>query len=127
MPFGNTISTVVAAIVLALSVPMPAVSQAGGQQPIRVGGSAQQVNLVSQQRPVYPPEAKAARIQGLVQLQILIGKDGTVQNLTVLTGPEELRQSAVDAVKQWAYKPTLLNGQPVEVITTVDVNYTLAP
>jgi TonB family protein len=93
---------------------------------IRVGGNIQQQMLVSQPRPMYPPEAKAARIQGVVELQAVIGMDGTVQNLTVVKGHPLLVQAALDAVKQWVYKPTLLNGAPVQVQTLIDVNFTLS-
>lgn len=96
------------------------------QGPIRVGGNVQQANIVHKVTPAYPADAKANRVQGTVQLQVNIDKEGHVQGVSVLSGPQELVQSAVDAVSQWTYKPTLLNGQPVEVITTVDVNYTLS-
>jgi TonB family protein len=92
---------------------------------IRVGGNVQQTKLVSQPRPTYPPEAKLAHIQGVVKLNALIGKDGTIQSLEVISGEPVLVQSALDAVKQWVYQTTLLNGQPVEVVTQIDVNYTL--
>lgn len=103
----------------------PAVTPAGTQT-IRVGGNVQASNLVSQARPVYPAEAKKARIQGTVQLNAIIGPDGVVQSLQVSSGHPLLVQSALDAVKQWVYRPTLLNGNPVTVSTTIDVNYTLA-
>jgi len=80
--------------------------------------------LVSRPDPVYPPEAKEKRIQGAVVLKALISKDGTIKNLQVLSGPDELTGSAIDAVRQWTYKPYLLNGQPTEVETTITVNYT---
>ena len=94
--------------------------------PIRVGGNIQQANLVNNVKPVYPPDAKRDRVQGKVSLQVLIGKDGHVISVSLLDGPEVLVRSAVEAVSQWTYRPTLLNGQPIEVLTTVDVNYTLA-
>jgi TonB family protein len=97
-----------------------------GVQRIRVGGNVQSVMLVSKTPPVYPAAAKAAGIQGMVHLSAIIGMDGTVQSVTVLDGPAELTQAATDAVKQWVYKPTLLNGNPVQVQTTIDVNFTLA-
>jgi protein TonB len=75
--------------------------------------------------PVYPADAKKARIQGTVVLQAVVGKDGNVENLRVLSGPSQLQQSALDAVRQWTYKPYLLNGDPIEVKTTVNVNYSL--
>jgi len=95
-------------------------------QRIKVGGNVQQAMLIAQPRPLYPPLAKQARIQGTVELNAIIGKDGTVQNLTVVKGHPLLVQAALDAVKQWRYKPTLLNGEPVEVQTTIDVNFTLS-
>ena len=94
---------------------------------LRVGGNIQSTKLVSQPRPQYPPEAKQARVQGVVKLYAIIGKDGTVQNLTVVSGDPLLVPSAVEAVRHWVYEPTLLNGNPVEVDTEIDVNYTLAP
>ena len=92
---------------------------------IKVGGNVQQTKLVQQPRPVYPPLAKQARIQGTVRMQIVIAKDGTVKNMELESGHPLLIPSAQDAVRQWVYQPTLLNGEPVEVLTTVDVNYTL--
>jgi TonB family protein len=92
---------------------------------IRVGGNVAQTNLISQPVPAYPPEAKRDRIQGTVQLEAIIGKDGHVLDLKVISGPEELVDSAVTAVYQWIYRPTLLNGEPVEVVTIIDINYTL--
>jgi TonB family protein len=93
---------------------------------IRVGGNAQQANLVSKTTPVYPPLAKAAQIQGTVSLNALIGKDGHIENLSVIQGHPLLIQATLDAVRSWVYKPTLLNGNPVEVFTQIDVNYTLS-
>lgn len=103
----------------------PAVSGAPPSA-IRVGGNVQQLNLLTKVTPVYPAEAKAARVQGAVRFDATIGPDGHVQNLQVVSGNPLLVNSALEAVKQWVYKPTLLNGQPVTVITQVDVNYTLA-
>ena len=93
---------------------------------IRVGGNVQSANLIQQPKPVYPPLAKQARLQGTVRFQVVIAKDGTVKNLQLESGHPLLVGSAQDAVKQWVYRPTLLNGEPVEVLTTVDVNYTLS-
>jgi protein TonB len=72
---------------------------------------------------VYPPLAKQARIQGVVLLEAVISKDGAIDNLRVISGHPLLTQAAIDAVKQWRYKPTLLNGEPVEVVTTITVNF----
>ena len=105
-------------------VPPPLVSPSG-VQPQRIGGNVMQSQLTSQTKPVYPPLAKAARVQGTVSFQVLIGTDGHVQNLQLVAGPPLLVQAAMSAVQQWAWKPTLLNGNPVEVLTTADVNFTL--
>ena len=75
---------------------------------------------------MYPPLAKAARVQGTVKFEAKISKEGTIEDLKVVSGPPLLIQAALDAVKQWLYKPTLLNGEPVEVLTTIDVNFTLS-
>ncbi len=77
-------------------------------------------------KPNYPPLAKAARIQGVVVLQAQISKDGSIENLQLISGHPMLAPAAIEAVKQWKYKPYLLNGEPVEVETTVQVNFTLA-
>jgi len=101
----------------------PMAVPAGAQ---RIGGNVMAANLVSQVPPVYPPLAKMARQQGTVKFQATIGTDGKVEALQVISGPPLLVQASVDAVKKWVYQPTLLNGAPVEVVTTVDVNFTLA-
>jgi protein TonB len=106
--------------------PPPVEKKAPPPQRIRVGGNVQAANLVQQVRPVYPPLAKQARISGTVELSAVIGKDGRVADLKVVKGHPLLVQAALDAVKNWVYKPTLLNGEPVEVSTTIDVNFTLA-
>jgi protein TonB len=74
---------------------------------------------------VYPEDAKAAGIQGVVILEIVIGEDGSVIEANVLRSIPELDQAAIDAVTQWQYEPTLLNGAPVEVELTVTINFTL--
>jgi TonB family protein len=93
---------------------------------LKIGGNMQSTKLVSQPRPIYPPEAKAARIQGVVQLSAVIATDGTIKNLEVLSGHPLLVPAALESVKQWVYQPTLLNGNPVEVQTQIDVNFTLS-
>lgn len=98
----------------------------GGTGRIRVGGNVQSTKLVFQPKPAYPPEAKQARIQGTVRLRAVISKDGAVQDLQVISGHPLLVASALQAVKQWVYQPTLLNGNPTEVETEIDVNYTLS-
>ena len=95
------------------------------QQRIRVGGNVQAASLVNRVTPTYPALARAARVSGTVVLHAIIGKDGTVQQLAVMSGPPLLVQSALEAVRQWRYRPTLLNGEPVEVDTTIEVVFTL--
>jgi protein TonB len=82
-------------------------------------------NIASQVDPVYPPLAKQARISGVVRFATLISRDGSVQSLQLLGGHPLLAPAASEAVKQWVYRPTLLNGNPVEVISQVDVNFTI--
>jgi periplasmic protein TonB len=106
--------------------PPPAAKPKAPDKPIRVGGNVSQANLISQPKPVYPPLAKAARVQGVVKFEAQISKDGSIQNLHLISGPPLLVQAAMQAVQNWKYRPTLLNGEPVEVITTIDVNFTLS-
>ena len=95
-------------------------------QRIKIGGNVQQAKLVRQPHPIYPPLAKQARIAGTVKLSAIISKDGTIQKLEVISGHPLLVPAALEAVKQWVYQPTLLNNEPVEVITQIDVNFTLS-
>lgn len=92
---------------------------------LSVSSAVMQGNLLTKTIPIYPPAAKKAKIQGTVVLSAVISKDGNIENLQVLSGPQELQQSAIDAVRQWRYKPYLLNGDPVEVKTTVNIVYNL--
>ena len=81
--------------------------------------------LIHKVVPVYPPVARTARVQGLVEFTAVIGKDGSIQSLLLVRGHPLLVKAAEDAVKQFRYKPTLLKGQPVEVTTNIVVNFTL--
>jgi protein TonB len=92
---------------------------------IKQGGNVTAASIITQTRPVYPALARQARIQGNVVLHAIIDKDGKVAQLEVISGHPLLVQSALDAVKQWRYKPTLLNGDPVEVDTTITVTFTM--
>ena len=103
-----------------------AVPKAVTPQRVRVSQGVSQGLLIHEVRPQYPPLARQARIQGAVILQAVIGKDGTIQNLHVISGHPMLTTSALDAVKQWRYKPYFLNGEPVEVDTQITVNFTLS-
>jgi protein TonB len=93
---------------------------------IRVGGNVESAKAIFHPSPEYPPLAKMARIQGVVKLQAIISKDGTIQDLKVISGHPLLVKAALDAVSRWRYQPTLLNGEPVEVETEIDVNFTLS-
>ena len=93
--------------------------------PIRVS-VIMEGSLIHRVEPVYPVMAKAARIQGTVLLQAVIGKDGTVQNLQIVSGPPVLVRAAREAVLQWRYRPYILNGSPIEVDTQISVNFRLA-
>jgi protein TonB len=95
-------------------------------QRIRVGGNVEAASLLNRITPQYPAIAKTAHVSGTVVLHAIIGKDGTIKELQYVSGPPLLMKSAMDAVKEWRYKPTLLNGEAVEVDTNVDVVFTLA-
>jgi protein TonB len=105
--------------------PPPVAAPPPPPERVRVGGQVQSARLVNQARPVYPPLARQARVQGTVRLEAVINKDGVIEELKVISGHPLLVQAALDAVQQWRYQPTLLNGVAVEVITTIDVNFTL--
>jgi periplasmic protein TonB len=92
---------------------------------IKLGGQVQAAKIILQPQPVYPALARQARIQGTVVLHAIIGTDGRVNELLVISGHPLLVQAALDSVKQWRYQPTLLNNQPVEVDTTITVSFVL--
>jgi periplasmic protein TonB len=95
-------------------------------QRVRVSSGVSTGMLVRKVPPSYPPLARQARIQGTVVLQATISKEGSIENLQLISGHPMLAPAAIEAVKQWKYKPYLLNGEPVEVETQVQVNFTLA-
>jgi protein TonB len=94
--------------------------------PQRIGGNVMAANLIRKVEPVYPPLAKSARVQGTVEFTAVISKDGNIENLQLVRGHPLLVNAAKEAVLQWKYKPTQLNGQPVQVITDIIVNFTLS-
>lgn len=106
--------------------PPPDVPVVKTVQRVRVGGKVKQPVLMSRTNPLYPQLAKNARIQGTVRLQALISTSGRILNAQVISGHPLLLQAALDAVKTWTYQPTELNDEPVEVQTTIDVNFTLS-
>ena len=113
--------TVVGGTYLRLATPTPPVPK----NPVRVGGNVSSPTKVADVPPVYPPVAQAARVQGVVILEAIIGTTGRVTEVRVLRSVPLLDDAALDAVRQWRYTPPLLNGTPVAVIVTVTVNFTL--
>ncbi|HEY3971487.1 MAG TPA: TonB family protein [Candidatus Sulfotelmatobacter sp.] len=107
------------------SVPVAAPKMAAPTR-VRVSSGVSTGLLVRKVPPTYPPLARQARIQGVVVLQAQISKEGNIENLQLISGHPMLAPAAIEAVKQWKYKPYLLNGEPVEVDTQVQVNFTLA-
>ena len=112
----------------------PPASQAAAKTPaesvapiprLKVGGRVQEALIVNRVLPVYPPLARQARVSGTVRFTAIIARDGTIQNLAVVSGHPLLVAAATAAVRQWRYRPTLLNGEPVEVIAPIDVIFTL--
>ena len=128
------LGTCATAVALRVGVPVgqqsasePGAPGQGARGPARVSGGVMAGQVLSKVNPTYPVDAKQEGISGTVVLHAIIGKEGAVENLQVVSGPEKLRTSALDAVRQWTYKPYVLNGQPVEVDTTITVTYSLAP
>ena len=109
------------------SPPSNAVTAASGavNRRLRVGGAVKPPIKLVDVKPVYPEDALAAGIEGVIVLGIVIGEDGSVIETRVLRSIPELDQAAIDAVSQWQFKPTLLNGEPVEVEMAVTINFTL--
>jgi len=120
---GGTMGGVLGSVMSSVPSAMP---KAATPQRVRVSQGVSQGLLIHKVQPSYPPLARQARIQGVVVLQALIGKDGTITNLHVVSGHPMLTNSALEAVKEWRYKPYYLNGEPVEVETTINVNFTLS-
>jgi protein TonB len=120
---GGQMGGVIGGIVSSTPVAVPKIA---APQRVRVSAGVQAGNLINQVKPTYPQIAKSARIQGAVVLQAEISKSGTIENLRVMSGHPMLVPSALEAVKQWRYKPYYLNGEPVAVETTITVNFTLS-
>jgi protein TonB len=104
------------------ATPWPAAAGA-----VRVGGNVRPPAQTRRVNPAYPPEAMAARVEGVVIMETIIGEDGRMRDARVLRSIPALDQAALDAVKQWEYEPTLLNGVPVPLVMTVTVQFTLGP
>ncbi len=120
---GGTMGGVLGSVMS--SVPT-AVPKAATPQRVRVSQGVTQGLLIHKVQPEYPPLARQARIQGVVILQAVIGKDGSITGLHIVSGHPMLAPAALAAVKEWRYKPYILNGEPVEVETTINVNFTLS-
>jgi protein TonB len=105
----------------------PPVKPAEAEPPpkVNVGGAVNMASLVRRVEPVYPVLARQARISGTVELLGVIGVDGRIRELQVVNGHPLLARAALEAVRQWVYEPTLLNGKPVEVIAPITVNFVL--
>jgi protein TonB len=122
IPGGST-GGVIGGILSSTPVAVPKVAT---PQRVRVSSGVSTGLLIRKVQPNYPQLAKQARIQGVVILQAEISKDGTIQNLQLVSGHPMLAPAAIEAVKQWRYKPYLLNGEPVAVETQVQVNFSLS-
>ena len=122
VPGGST-GGVIGGILSSQPVAVPKVAT---PQRVRVSSGVSQGLLIKKVTPNYPPLARQARIQGKVILQAEISKEGTIQNLQLISGHAMLAPAAIEAVKQWRYKPYLLNGEPVAVETQVEVNFSLS-
>jgi protein TonB len=106
--------------------PPPPPPPAKPKGPQRIGGQVMEANLIKRVQPTYPPLARSARVQGVVEFTAVISKDGNIENLQLVRGHPLLVNAAKEAVLQWKYRPTSLNGTPVEVITDIIVNFTLS-
>jgi protein TonB len=120
---GGQMGGVIGSIVSSTPVAVPKVAT---PQRVRVSAGVTSGLLIRKVQPNYPPLARQARISGTVILHAVISKDGSIENLSLVSGHPMLAPAAIDAVKQWKYKPYLLNGEPVEVDTEVQVNFSLA-
>jgi protein TonB len=120
---GGQMGGVIGGIISSTPVAVP---KAVNPQRIRASQGVTQGMIIRKIQPAYPPLARQARIQGPVVLQAEIGKDGSIQNLRLISGHPMLAPAAIEAIKQWKYKPYILNGEPVEVETTITFNFTLS-
>ena len=124
-PFEDIMKSLTASPAVPLSTPPPSGSALRGQTPqrIRVDGNVQAANLIGKVEPLYPSLAVQGGIEGTVRFTVIVDAEGHVANIQLVSGHPLLVAAAHDAVRQWVYKPTLLNGQPVAVVTEVDVRF----
>jgi TonB family protein len=125
MPSVNVVKPVTGLPDRMPSVPAPQVQQSTAAPPAAAGGNLQEPHLQKKFAPIYPSLARTMRIEGTVRFTATIRKDGTVDNVQLISGHKMLIQAATAAVKQWIYKPAVLNGKPVDVTTRIDVKFTL--
>jgi protein TonB len=123
---GGAIGGAIGGVPGAPPPPPPPPPKAKPSGPVRVGGNVAEANLIRKVAPSYPPLAKSARVSGTVKFTAIISKEGNIENLQLVSGHPLLVNAAKEAVLQWKYKPTLLNGEPVEVVTEIIVNFTLS-
>jgi periplasmic protein TonB len=119
-----TVVLIAAGLVAIPSFATPA-PQGASPQTVRVGGDVKPPVKVKGAPPVYPDVAKRARVEGVVILEATIGIDGKVKDIKVIRSVKLLEAAAMDAVRTWEFKPTVVNGQTVQVITTIPVNFSL--
>lgn len=122
------LATCASALALRLDVnepPPPPATASAANNPITMASGKVAGNRISGANPTYPADARAAHLSGTVALHAIISKTGAISELQVISGPKELRASAIDAVRTWRYRPFLLNGEPTAVETTIHVNYSI--
>jgi protein TonB len=121
----TTVANLLPTAVVDASAPPPPPPPKVKAPPMRVGGEVQASRIIRQVNPVYPEAARRSRTQGVVVVEVEVDEDGNVTTAVATDGPALLRPAAVDAVRQWVYSPTLLNGEPVPVSSTVRVTFSL--
>jgi protein TonB len=126
VPFGPALTTTVALPPVAPKPVVPASPKPPASGPLKVSEGVAAAKLIYGPAPTYPHLAVVTRAQGTVRLEAVIATNGNIENLRVVSGPPLLVNAAVEAVRQWRYHPTLLNGVAVEVLTEIDVNFTLS-
>jgi protein TonB len=113
-------------IAMGVVIAIVCAAAAADRAPVKVSGSEQAGRIIRMVKPVYPPDAKDAGVQGVVRLRATISEEGKITGLETISGHQLLTPAALEAVRQWEYQPTLKNGKPVAVITDIDVNFTLS-
>ena len=123
---NGLVSGIIGSVGVAPLPPPPPAAPVAMPTRLQVGGQVQAAKLIHQVMPEYPKLAHIAHLSGVVRLKAIIAKDGTIKDLSLISGHPLLVPAAEDAVKQWIYKPTILNGQPIEVDSEIDVTFNQA-